>query len=106
MVASNIEVSSATPDLAELLNQSVTGSEIITLTEEGKKRAVVLSIEAFEHLIGLWQARQRDLMPVDDFEKQFHQALVESGYDSKEKIIELVRDVKREMYEERSQLSG
>ena len=45
-------------------------------------------------------------MPVDDFEKQFHQALVESGYDSKEKIIELVRDVKREMYEERSQLSG
>lgn len=105
MVASNIEVSGA-PNLAELVNQSVSDSEVITLTEKGKKRAVLLSIGAFERLIGVWKARQQDLMPADDFEKQFHQALVESGYDSREKIIELVRDVKREMYEERSQLSG
>lgn len=103
MVASNIEVSGATPDLAELVNQAATSSEIITLTEKGKKSAVLLSIEAFEHLIGLWKARQKDLMPADDFERQFHQALVESGYDSREKIIDLVRDVKREMYEERNQ---
>lgn len=103
MVASNIEISGAAPGLAELVNQAATSSEIITLTEKGKKSAVLLSIEAFEHLIGLRKARQKDLMPADDFERQFHQALVESGYDSREKIIDLVRDVKREMYEERSQ---
>jgi hypothetical protein len=57
MVASNIDLSKAAPDLAE-----------------------------------------KELMPLDEFEQQFHQALVEAGYDSREKIIDLVREVKQEIY--------
>jgi hypothetical protein len=57
MVASNIDLSNAAPDLAE-----------------------------------------KELMPPDEFEQQFHQALVEAGYDSREKIIDLVREVKQEIY--------
>jgi hypothetical protein len=41
-------------------------------------------------------------MPSGDFEQQFRQALAEAGYDSREKIIDLVRSVKQEMYEEQS----
>ena len=43
----------------------------------------------------------RELMPKDEFQREFSKALAEAGYDSREKIIELVREVKREMYEER-----
>ena len=42
-----------------------------------------------------------ETMPADEFEKGFHQALVDAGYDSREKILDLVRDVKQEIYEER-----
>lgn len=39
----------------------------------------------------------------EDFSQQFHQALVDAGYDSREKIIDLIQEVKREMTEERRQ---
>lgn len=39
----------------------------------------------------------------ENFSQQFHQALVDAGYDSREKILDLVQEVKREMAEERQQ---
>jgi prevent-host-death family protein len=103
MVASNIDLSNASPDLAELVNRATDSQEIITLTNQGKKSAVLISAEAFEHLVGIQKYRQTELMPPDEFEQQFHQALVEAGYDSREKIIDLVREVKQEIYEEHNQ---
>ena len=44
---------------------------------------------------------QIKLMPLDEFQKQFQQDLKESGYDSPEKIIHLVQEVKHEMAIER-----
>lgn len=59
--------------LAELVDCATTGHEIITLTAEGQKKAVLLSLEAFEYLIGMQQYRQRELMPDDEFHAQFCQ---------------------------------
>lgn len=101
MVASNIDVSTTTPDLVELLDRANTRKEIITLTDRGEKSAVLLSLEAFKHLIGSQQYQQRDLMTKSEFQTEFSQALAEAGYDSREKIIDLVREVKLEMCEER-----
>lgn len=39
----------------------------------------------------------------ENFSQQFQQALVDAGYDSREKIIDLIQEVKREMAEERQQ---
>lgn len=89
--------------LAELVDRATTRHEIITLASEGQKKAVLLSLEAFEYLIGMQAYRQRELMPNDQFHAQFHQALVEAGYDSREAIIDLVQEVKREIAAERQQ---
>jgi prevent-host-death family protein len=102
MVTSSIDINT-TPNLAELVDRATTSQEVITLTAHGEGRAVLLSLEAFKYLVGLQQYRQQELMPAHDFEQQFRQALAEAGYDSREKIIDLVREVKQEMYEERHQ---
>lgn len=39
----------------------------------------------------------------ENFSQQFQQALVDAGYDSQEKIIDLIQEVKREIAEERQQ---
>ncbi len=51
--------------------------------------------------IGNYQ--QRTLMSAKQLEKELKQVLVEAGYDSKEKIIDLVQEVKREIAAERKQ---
>jgi prevent-host-death family protein len=102
MAASSIDLNT-TPDLSDLVNRATTSQEVITLTAHGERRAVLLSLEAFEYLVGLQRYRQQELMPAHDFEHQFRQALAEVGCDSREKIIDLVREVKQELYEERQQ---
>jgi prevent-host-death family protein len=104
MVASSIDINT-TPDLAELVNRATTSQEVITLTAHGQRQAVLLSLEAFEYLVGLQRYQQQELMPAHDFAQQFRQALAEAGYDSREKIIDMVREVKQEMYAERHQQS-
>ena len=101
MIASNIDISSTQPDLTDLVNRASSRQEIITLTAQDQQSAVLLSLEAFEYLIGLQQHRYKQLMSPIEFEQQFRQALTDAGYDSREKIVNLVRSVKKEMYEER-----
>ena len=44
---------------------------------------------------------RKKLMPLYEFQKQFQQDLKEAGYDSPEKIINLVQEIKKEMATER-----
>ena len=60
-----------------------------------------MSTEIFGYLVGLSKHRHSETMPADEFEKGFHQALVNARYDSREKILDSIRDAKREPYEER-----
>jgi prevent-host-death family protein len=90
------------PSLSELIDRAAS-SEIITFTANGQEKAVLLSIEAFEHLISTQAYQQRHLMPLEDFRAQFKQALIDAGYTTREDVLELVQDVKREIVMERSQ---
>ena len=47
---------------------------------------------------------EHPLMPLDDFQQQFHAALIEAGYDTHEKILELIREVKLELAHDRQKL--
>jgi hypothetical protein len=74
------------------------------LTANGQKQAVLLSVEAFAYLIGMRAYQKRDLMPADEFHQAFHHALVAAGYDSREKILNLIHEVKQEMIEDRERM--
>lgn len=49
---------------------------------------------------------QRSLMSVEELQQGLNQAFHEAGYDSNEAIINLVQEVKREIYEERQQVNS
>lgn len=57
-----------------------------------------------EQQFDLNQFAEFPLLPADEFEKQFHAALTEAGYDTEEKITELVRSVRREIAIEKGRL--
>ena len=103
MIASDIDVNTTAPKLSDLVERATDSQEIITLKSGNQKKAVLISAETFEYLVGLNKYRRSETMPADEFEKGFHQALVDAGYDSREKILDLVREVKQELYEERQQ---
>jgi fructose-specific phosphotransferase system component IIB len=44
--------------------------------------------------------KKRKLMPTEQFCQEFKQAFVEAGYDSEEKIMQLIQEVKKEMADE------
>ena len=43
----------------------------------------------------------RSLSPVDKIQRELKEALMAGGYETREQIIDLVQDVKREMLDER-----
>jgi hypothetical protein len=48
-----------------------------------------------------WLALQtQQLIPLNELQQQFRQALQQAGYETHEQIVELVQQVKREMLEE------
>lgn len=98
---SSISISEASRNLSHWINRATYGRECVVLTSRGKPKAVILGIDAFEDLIGIGNHAQRDLVPLDQLRSRLRQALANAGYMSREGIIELVREVKREMIEER-----
>jgi len=47
--------------------------------------------------------QQHPLMSAEKLQQELKQSLSEAGYDSREKIVELVQDIKREISQERQQ---
>ena len=91
---SSVRIADASRQLSQLVNRATYGRELIVLTSRGQAKAVLLSVEAFEDLVEMREHAQRKLMPIDSFQQQFQQALAEVGYDSREKIVSLVQEVK------------
>lgn len=100
-----VRIVDASQQLSELVNRATAEKEPIILTAEGKAKAVLLSVEAFENLVGMREYSCRELMPLESLQHQFNQALIEAGYDSREKIVNLVQEVKQKMAAERQQKS-
>ncbi|NDJ22198.1 hypothetical protein GS682_11255 [Nostoc sp. B(2019)] len=76
-------------------------------TSSSSVRVIILFAETEADTNEFWKSiseyQQRTLMSAEQLEKGLKQVLAEAGYDSKEKIIDLVQDVKREIAEERQQ---
>jgi predicted lactoylglutathione lyase len=96
MLHPNVEVS-PNSDLTELVQQVNHSPNAIALSVEGEQKAVILSMEAFQQLIG---AQINPQMSKAEFQQQFRQALMALGFDTREKIVDLVREAKREVAEE------
>lgn len=96
-----VSVSEASQNLSHWINQASYGRDCVIVTSRGRAKAVLIGVEAFEALIGVPdQDRQRSLS-VQELRREFRQALVEAGYQTPEEMVNLVREVKRELAEER-----
>jgi len=89
--------------LSELLHQSELDQLPILLTENDEAKGVLLNIKVFEALIHSWKYTNRSLMPLNELQTRLQRAFADAGYDSRDKLIELVQTVKLEMAEERKQ---
>lgn len=76
-------------------------------TSPVRVRVIILFAETEADTDEFWESiseyQQRSLMSPKQLEQGFKQALAEAGYDSREKIIHLVQEVKREIAVERQQ---
>ena len=76
---------------------------VLVTANDGQAKAVLIGIEAFEALLGI-QPRQPDTaLSLAEWQEQFRQALAAAGYHTREEMIALVRDVRRELAAERAE---
>lgn len=94
-----VSVSEASRNLSHWVNQATYGRNPVIVTSHGKAKAVIISAEAFEQLIGIHGYAHRELMPPDQLRREFRQALAEAGFGDRDAIVNLVRQVKQEMTE-------
>lgn len=99
MLSPNIEANQDSL-LVELVRQVSASRGAIGLSVDGHQQAVMLSLETFKQLLSGKVYAEHGQLPETEFYQQFQQALLEAGFDTHEKIIDLVREVKREVAEE------
>lgn len=86
-------------ELSQLIQKATSKREAITLVQEGQQKAVLLSLEMFQNLIGI--SDRREQLSVVEFSDVSRQLFTTSGYDSAEKIMQLLHEVKEELAVER-----
>ena len=96
-----VSIFEANNHLSELLLYSVSEQLPILLTEDGEAKGVLLNIKIFEALVHSWKYKNRDLMPLNELQVKLQRSFAEAGYESRDKLVELVQEIKREMVEER-----
>ena len=64
------------------------------------QEAVLISRQAYQNLLGLQEYIRHDLMPFDQLQQEFGEAMHHAGYHTREDIIQLVREVKHQMADE------
>lgn len=92
-----VSVSEASQNLSHWINQASYGRECVIVTSRGRAKAVLIGAEAFEALIGVSDQDRQPPRPVAQLRREFRQALTEAGYGTPDQVVELVRDVKREL---------
>lgn len=96
-----ISISEASQNLSHWINQASYGRDCVIVTSRGRAKAVLIGVEAFEALIGVPDQDRQGSLPVQDLRWEFRQALAEAGYQTPAEMVTLVREVKRELAEER-----
>ena len=98
MLSPNIEAN-LDVNLAELVRQVNANQGAIGLSVDGQQQAVILNLEAFKQLLGGKIYAEHGQLPEPEFHQQFKQALVEAGFDTREKMIALVRALEQDVAE-------
>jgi PHD/YefM family antitoxin component YafN of YafNO toxin-antitoxin module len=88
-------------ELSQLIQQATSKREAITLVQEGQQKAVLLSLEMFQTLIGI--SDRREQLSNQGFAAISRQLFTKSGYDSPDKIMQLIQEVKQELAAERKE---
>ncbi len=98
---STITISQASQNLPHWINKVNYGHEAVVLTSSGRPKAMLISIEMFQQLLGIPLSSDKELMLPDELSKLISKSLHDAGYKTKQDVIDLVRDVRRELYNER-----
>jgi prevent-host-death family protein len=97
-----VSVSEASQNLSHWINQASYGRECIIVTSRGRAKAVLMGVEAFEAMIGVPDQTREPTRSIEELRREFRQALAEAGYETRDQVVELVRQVKRELADERA----
>jgi prevent-host-death family protein len=100
-----ISIAEAGRQLSQIVNRASYGREVMILTSRGKPKAVLVGIDTFQQILGVHKIAEGVQMSAGDLQQGLRQALEEEGYDTPEKIVALVRNVKQELAAEPSQNS-
>ena len=94
---SSISIAEAGRQLSQIVNRASYGREVMVLTSRGKPKAVLVGIDTFQQILGNHKIAEGIQMSASDLQRGLRQALEEDGYDTPEKIVALVRVIKREI---------
>ena len=97
-----VSVSEASQNLSHWINQASYGHECVIVTSRGRAKAVLIGVEAFEALIGVPERGRLAAAPIEQLRVEFSRGLAEAGYATPEQVVALVREVKRELADERT----
>ena len=103
MLFPNFEANHNT-SLTNLVRQGSASHGAIGLSVDGHQQAVILSLETFKQLLGGKIHAEHGQLSEPEFYQQFQKALVDAGFDTREKVIDLVREVKRDTAAEYTQM--
>ena len=76
------------------------------MTSRGRAKAVLIGAKAFEALIGVSDQDRQPSRSAAQLRRGFRQALAEAGYGTPDQVVELVREVKRELIAAPRRASG
>lgn len=99
---SSVSVAEAGRQLSQLINRAAYGREVVVITSRGQAKAVLLGVDVFEDLIGKEASSTSELPPLSEFRQRSQEALAEAGFTSREAILELTRQVRKERIDEQS----
>ncbi len=98
-----VSVSELNQNVQTWINRAEQSRDCVVVTaNDGHAKAVLIGIETFEALLGIQAQPADSSTSIVQWQQAFRQALAEAGYHTREEIVALVRDVRRELAVERT----
>lgn len=89
-------------DTAYWLKKASTSRECVFVTDDGEPQAVIIGMDTFRALMGWQTMSTQPSLSAEELSRRFSQALADAGYHSEDDIMNLVKDVRREIAAERA----
>lgn len=92
-----VSVSQASRNLSHWINRAAYGRDTVILESHGRPKAVLMSVETYEDLLGIRQYLEREPLPTAELQDGLRHAFEQAGYTTEEDILGLIQKVKEEM---------